>query len=130
MKAYKYFLLTVFCFIASAAKLSAQQRISGQVSDAMGPLMMVNVVEVDETGRFVEATTTDINGNFSIRVKNTKDKLQFSYIGYKTQLLPIGERKVFNVIMKDENLIEEVVIKAVAKRSAGGLEIPEREMSI
>ncbi len=108
----------------------AQVIVTGTVADEIEPLMMVNVVEVDETGRFVEATTTDINGNFSIRVKNTKDKLQFSYIGYKTQLLPIGDRKVFNIIMKDENLIEEVVIKATVKRSAGGLEIPEREMSI
>ena len=108
----------------------AQVIVTGTVADEIEPLMMVNVVEVDETGRFIEATTTDINGNFSIRVKNTKDKLQFSYIGYKTQLLPIGDRKVFNIIMKDENLIEEVVIKATVKRSAGGLEIPEREMSI
>ena len=58
MKAYKYIVLTVFCLIASTATLKAQQRISGQICDDMGPLMMVNVVEVDETGRFVEATTT------------------------------------------------------------------------
>ena len=47
MKVYKYILLSVLCFIASATTLSAQQRISGQISDVMGPLMMVNVVEMD-----------------------------------------------------------------------------------
>lgn len=128
MKNRLYIMMLMLCMGLSS--VYAQVIVTGTVADEIEPLMMVNVVEVDETGRFVEATTTDINGNFSIRVKNTKDKLQFSYIGYKTQLLPIGDRKVFNIIMKDENLIEEVVIKATVKRSAGGLEIPEREMSI
>ena len=126
----KLYILLIVLFGMGVSSAHAQVIVSGTVADEIEPLMMVNVVEVDETGRFVEATTTDINGNFSIRIKNTKDKLQFSYIGYKTQLLPIGDRKVFNIVMKDENLIEEVVIKAVAKRSAGGLDIPEREMSI
>ena len=126
----KLYILLILALGMGFSSARAQVIISGTVADEIEPLMMVNVGEVDETGRFVEATTTDINGNFSIRIKNTKDKLQFSYIGYKTQLLPIGDRKVFNIIMKDENLIEEVVIKAVAKKSAGGLEIPEREMSI
>ena len=126
----KLYILLFLAFGIGVSSAYSQVIVSGTVADDIEPLMMVNVVEVDETGRFVEATTTDINGNFSIRVKNTKDKLQFSYIGYKTQLLPIGDRKVFNIIMKDENLIEEVIIKAVAKKSAGGLEIPEREMSI
>ena len=128
MKNRLYIMMLMLCMGISS--VYAQVIVTGTVADEIEPLMMVNVVEVDETGRFVEATTTDINGNFSIRVKNTKDKLQFSYIGYKTQLLPIGDRKVFNIIMKDENLIEEVVIKATVKKSAGGLEIPEREMSI
>ena len=128
MKNRLYIMMLMLCMGLSS--VYAQVIVTGTVADEIEPLMMVNVVEVDETGRFVEATTTDINGNFSIRVKNTKDKLQFSYIGYKTQLLPIGDRKVFNIIMKDENLIEEVVIKATVKKSAGGLEIPEREMSI
>ena len=122
-----YILVTMLCVSMSSA--FAQVIVTGTVADEIEPLMMVNVVEVDEAGRFVEATTTDMNGNFSMRVKNTKDKLQFSYIGYTTQLLPIGDRKVFNIVMKDENLIEEVVIKATVKKSTGGLEIPEREIS-
>ena len=114
-----YILVTMLCVSISSA--FAQVIVTGTVADEIEPLMMVNVVEVDESGRFVEATTTDMNGNFSMRVKNTKDKLQFSYIGYKTQLLPIGDRKVFNIVMKDENLIEEVVIKATVKKSTGSV---------
>lgn len=123
-----YMVMAMLCMGMSS--VLAQVIVTGTVADALEPLMMVNVVEVDETGRFVEATTTDMNGNFSLRVKNTKDKLQISYIGYKTELLPIGDRRVFNIVMKDENMIEEVVIKAVVKKNMGGLDIPEREMSI
>ena len=83
MKVYKYILLTVLCFIASATTLKAQQRISGQVSDAMGPLMMVNVVEIDKDNRIVEHSTTDFDGNFSMIVKNNKNKLKFSYVGFQ-----------------------------------------------
>ena len=99
-----YILVMMLCVSMSSA--FAQVIITGNVADAIEPLMMVNVVEVDEAGRFVEATTTDMNGDFSMRVKNTNDKLQISYIGYETQLLPIGERRVFNVVMKDENQIQ------------------------
>ena len=130
MKAYKYFLLTVFCFIASAATLSAQQRISGQVSDEMGPLMMVNVVEVDKDGRFINHATTDFDGNFTMIVKNNKNKLKITYVGFKDEILEIGDRTVFNVVMKDENLIEEVVIKAKPRTNSGGLNILEREVSV
>ena len=130
MKVYKYFLLTVLCFVASITTLSAQQRISGQVSDAMGPLMMVNVVEVDKDGRFINHATTDFDGNFTMIVKNNKNKLKITYVGFKDEILEIGDRTVFNVVMKDENLIEEVVIKAKPRTSSGGLNILEREVSV
>ena len=130
MKRYKYILLTVFCFIASATTLSAQQRISGQISDAMGPLMMVNVVEVDKDNRYVNHTTTDFDGNFTMIVKSNKNRLEISYVGFKKEVLEIGDRTVFNVVMKDETLIEEVIIQAKPRTNTGGLNILEREVSV
>lgn len=55
----------------------AQVIITGNVADAIEPLMMVNVVEVDEAGRFVEATTTDMNGDFSMRIKIRRISCRF-----------------------------------------------------
>ena len=130
MKIYKYILLAVFCFIASSATLSAQQRISGQISDDMGPLMMVNVVEMDKDNRYVNHATTDFDGNFTMIVKNNKNKLKISYVGFKDEILEIGDRTVFNVVMKDENLIQEVVIQAKPRTNSGGLNILEREVSV
>ena len=130
MKVIKYILLSVVCFIASAATLSAQQRISGQISDAMGPLMMVNVVEIDKDNRIVEHSTTDFDGNFTMIVKNTKNKLKISYVGFKDEVLEIGTRTVFNITMKDDNQIEEVIIEAKPRTNSGGLNILEREVSV
>ena len=130
MKVYRYILLTILCFVASATTLNAQQRISGQVSDAMGPLMMVNVVEIDKDNRIVEHSTTDFDGNFTMIVKNNKNKLKFSYVGFQDVVLEIGTRTVFNVTMKDDNQIEEVVIQARARSKSGGLDILEREVSV
>ena len=130
MKVYKYILLSVLCFIASAASLSAQQRISGQISDVMGPLMMVNVVEMDSENRYVNHATTDFDGNFTMIVKNNKNKLKVTYVGFKDVVLEIGTRTVFNIVMQDDNQIEEVVIKAKPRSKSGGLDILEREVSV
>ncbi len=46
--------------------------ISGTVNDSFGPVMMANVVELDGANRIVASTQTDINGNFSFKLKNTQ----------------------------------------------------------
>ena len=130
MKVYKYILLSVLCFIASVATLSAQQRISGQISDAMGPLMMVNVVEIDKDNRIVEHATTDFDGNFTMIVKNNKNKLKVSYVGFQDVILEIGTRTVFNITMKDDNQIQEVIVEAKPRTRSGGLDILEREVAV
>ena len=61
-------LRVIFLFLAFSTTSFAQQAgqiISGTVSDAMGPVMMANVVEIDASNRIVSSTQTDINGNFS-----------------------------------------------------------------
>ena len=128
MKAFKYLVLSIFSLVA--VQVSAQTRISGQISDVMGPLMMVNVVEIDKDNRIVEHTTTDFDGNFVMLVKNTKNKLKISYVGFKDEVLEIGDRTVFNITMKDDNQIEEVVIEARPRTNTGGLNILEREVSV
>lgn len=128
MKVYKYILLSIICLFATQA--NAQQRISGQVSDAMGPLMMANVVEIDKDNRIVEHATTDFDGNFTMIVKNNKNKLKFTYVGYKEQILEIGTRTIFNITMSEDNALEEVVIQAKPRTNTGGLNILEREVSV
>lgn len=123
-------LLTLCCLVGTSAFAQKSARISGKVfSDSEGPLMMVNVTERDNSDRIIEATITDMEGNFSMVVKNTSNHLEVSYIGYKTQKLEIGSRTVFNIKMIEDNVIEEVVITAKPRRQSGALDILEREVS-
>ena len=120
-------LLTCFCTLAQA-QVKAGDVISGTVSDDIEPLMMVNVVEVDNNNRIVAHGVTDINGNFSFRCVNPKDHIQVSYIGYQKQTLPIN-KKVFKIVLKSNTQIQTVEVKAVRKTQSSGLQIPVTEIS-
>ena len=102
--------------------------ISGVVADSEGPLMMVNVIEIDASDRIIAHDITDINGEFSFRLGNPKDMLKVSYVGYETVVLPFNKSR-FDIMLKDATAIEEVVIKADRVTENTGLAIPEREVS-
>ena len=128
-KTFKYLFLALCCLIGTAA-MAQGVRISGTVNAVDGPVMMCNVTERDANNRIVSAAQTDINGNFSMEIKNTKNKLQVSYIGYKTVNVPIGDKTVFDIMMEDENTLKEVVVRAKPKFRQGGLVIPKNEVSV
>ena len=111
--------------------MMAQGRvISGTVEDAMGPVMMANVVERDANNRIVNATQTDMMGNFSMKINNPKNKLVVSYVGSKTKTMTIGEQKTFNIRLEDDKTtLGEVKVTGRRTRS-GGLNIDKREVSV
>lgn len=129
MSKYKFLLTLLFAVIAQT--MWAQSKvISGTVEDAMGPIMMANVVERDANNRIVSATQTDMMGNFSMEIKNPKNKLVFSYVGNKTKIVNIGNQTTFNIKMESENTtVSEVVVKG-RRTSSGGLNIDKREISV
>ena len=125
----KYLLLAAFAMVSAFA--SAQGiRISGTVMAPDGPVMMCNVTERDANNRIVSASQTDINGNFSMEIKSTANKLQVSYIGYKTKTVPIGDKTVFDIEMEDQQTLKEVVVVAKKRFNHGGLAIPANEVSV
>ena len=126
----KKILLTALLGVISQLVMAQGIRISGTLSDNDGPIMMANVVEVDANNRIVSAAQTDFDGNFSMTVRSTKNKLKFSYVGDKTQVLSIGDRTVFKVKLQPENTqLKEVVVKS--KRSnSGGLMISKKAVTV
>ena len=114
--------------VGSAFAQKVGDIISGTVVDDFGPVMAANVVELDAANRIVANAVTDMNGNFSFRLKNPKNKLRVTYVGYKTVTLPINKVK-FNIRMKDENQIQEVVVTQKKKADGSGLAIPLDEIS-
>ncbi len=115
-------------FSTTAFAQQAGHIISGTVSDAMGPVMMANVVEIDASNRIVSSTQTDINGNFSFKIKDPKHKLRFSFVGCKTMTLPIKD-EVYNVMLEDQTTLKEVTVTSKRRAGGSGLSIPKDEMS-
>ena len=114
--------------IINAFAQQAGDVISGTVVDDFGPVVMANVVEIDAANRIVASTVTDINGNFSFRVKNVKDKLRISFVGYKTQTFRF-DRTHYEVTMVDATQISEVTVTARRRTDGAGLQIPLDEIS-
>ena len=101
----KLFTLLIALLLGVAA--SAQTvKVTGTVSDAIGPAIGMSVVEKGTTN----GTTTDLDGNFELNVKPGAT-LEISGIGYKTQLIPVGDRTNFIVTLEEDNeLLDEVVV--------------------
>lgn len=127
MKRLTLIIISLVCLIAAKAQ-QAGDIISGTITDEMGPVMMANVVEIDASNRIVASTTTDMNGNFSFKLKNPKDKLRVTFVGYKTVTLPFNKTK-FNVKMQDATQIKEVTVVAKKRAGGSGLNIPIDEIS-
>jgi len=97
------FIVTFFCF----GFISAQQTVTGTVSDESGPLPGVNVLEQGTSN----GTTTDFDGNYSLRVGENAI-LVFSYVGYQTQEVAVNNRSVVNLNMaiSSESLDDVIVV--------------------
>ena len=119
--------LIIFHFSSSVAQ-QAGDIISGTVSDDFGPVMMANVVEIDAANRIVASAVTDMSGNFSFKLKNPKDKLRVTYVGYKTVTLPFNKTK-YSIKLQDATQIQNVTITATKRSGGSGLSIPVDEIS-
>ena len=80
--------------------------ITGVVIDENNePLIGVTVMPVGAQGGAV----TDFDGKYSITVPQSVKQIQFSYVGYTTQVVDItGE--TLNITMKSDNALQEVVV--------------------
>ncbi|HVG16786.1 MAG TPA: TonB-dependent receptor [Chitinophagaceae bacterium] len=116
----KNFFLLLFTLFVSEYVLAQSSEVKGQVSDAKSgnPLSGVTVVEVNQNDRQVNGTNTDNDGNFSIRISNSSNKLRFSFIGYETASENLTGRTTINVRLYQDTSrkgMDEVVV--VARRA-------------
>ena len=88
---------------------NTQRVISGRVTDAANdaPLVGVNVVEKGTNN----GTITDINGVYQLTVSDSSATLVFSYIGYETLEVEIGNRTVLDLkLSPDITKLQEVIV--------------------
>ena len=128
MRLLKSMILMLALLLTTTVSAQTISSVHGTVSDDMGPLMGATVCEIDGTGRIINSAVTDLNGNFTMKVKNQKDKIRFTYVGMKAQILPIT-KTTFNINMASATQIKEVVVKSKKRMQGNALPIPEREIS-
>lgn len=92
------------------------KKITGVVSDAMGPIIGANVLEKGTTNGVI----TDVDGNYSIMVTKSPASLQFSYIGMKTVEKEFTAATRFDLKMESSaEMVDEVVVVAYGVRKKG-----------
>ncbi len=102
--------MCVFCVAAIPDMFAQQIKVTGKVTDSTNEGMPGVNVQVKGTAT---GTITDFDGNYSIDVPDSKSTLVFSFIGYVTQQVPVGGKKVLNVQLKDDTqTLDEVVVVA------------------
>ena len=103
-------LLCKFCLFAVFAVMpslvSAQTLAKGQVLDASNETIIGATVV--EKGNPKNATVTDLDGNFSLKLQNSKNVI-ISYIGMVTQDLPASDNMKV-ILQEDNSTLEEVVV--------------------
>ena len=85
-------------------------RVTGTVSDDYGELLPGVSVTVRGTNIGI---STDANGEFALTIPSDTCVMQFSYIGFKSQEIKVGSRRIFAVVMLEAMAeLEEVVVVA------------------
>ena len=107
-KIFLLFLLVIGCISASYAQ-EQQIEVTGTVTDVnKEPLIGVNITVKNMPGFGV---MTDINGKYKIKVPDYST-LIFSYVGFQSKEVLVKDKKVIDVIMKEDenNVLDEVTI--------------------
>lgn len=108
----RLFLTSAFVLFTLGSYLLAQTTIiKGKISDQSSqPLIGATVLEKGSSNGVV----TDLNGDYSISISDPSSILQFSYIGFLSKEVIVGNRTIINVTMNEEGKeLEEFVVTAL-----------------
>lgn len=107
MKNFKIFLFNVMLLLPLV--MFAQQTVKGKVTEATGGTALPGV------GVIIKGTTvgtaTDFDGNYTLEKVKPSDVLVFSYVGFNTQSITVGNNSTINIVLTESaESLEEVVI--------------------
>lgn len=115
-------LVLLVCWgLSIVAQAQQSRKISGKVSSGVDGAGMPGVNVLIKGSQM--GTTTDGSGRYTIDVKGDNAVLVFSYIGYKTEETPVGNRSVVDLTLQEsaETLQEAVVTALGIKREERSL---------
>jgi len=102
-------IVLIFAACLTGINSYAQSRaVSGKVIDASGaPIAGASVIVVGNESIY---TVTDLDGNFALEVPAGAN-LNVSFIGYKSQVVAVGNQRTFEItLIEDTEVLEEVVV--------------------
>lgn len=101
-------ILLLICFILSVQLITAQTRqVKGRIADTHGDEVIG--ASIREKGT-TNGTVTDIDGAFTLTVQQNAI-LEISYIGYKSQEVPVAGTSFLQITLEEDNLLlGEVVV--------------------
>ncbi|MDF4201507.1 SusC/RagA family TonB-linked outer membrane protein [Maribacter sp. SA7] len=105
----KHFLLVLTVFMINM--VNAQETITGIVTDTDGnTIPYVNIL----LSGTVTGSTTNENGVYTINVPNLSGSIEFSVLGFETQVVSINNRRTINITLADSSeVLDEVVLTAL-----------------
>ena len=101
--------MLILLFFSTAMVLAQEKTVSGTVTDQNGmPLLGVNILVKGTSS----GTQTDFDGNYTLNCESN-DILVFSFLGFATQEITVGNQNVINVNLEESAAqLETVVITA------------------
>ena len=108
--------LLTFCLLLFAGSAIAQKGrvITGRVYSTPNNQTLESVT-VTEKGTNNSVTST-ADGMYRIQLTRDNSALVFSYVGYGSKELPVGEATTLNATLSNETLLDEVVVTAFGIR--------------
>ncbi len=102
-------LLIALCCFHSLSTFAQDRSVTGKVTDKKDgqPMTGVTVVVKGTT----KGASTDIDGNYSVELTPGEDSLLYSFIGYTTLVIKVGDRNVVDAAMSvDVTTLSEMVV--------------------
>ncbi|WP_448778788.1 SusC/RagA family TonB-linked outer membrane protein [Bacteroides congonensis] len=111
-------LLTLF-LILSVEVFAQGVTVKGKVTDSEGePIIGATVKEKDKKAGII----TDLEGEFSLKVSSKFAKLEISYIGMKSVIVPAGSGASLKIVLEEDNkMLDEVVVVGYGTSRRGDL---------
>jgi TonB-linked SusC/RagA family outer membrane protein len=108
----KYKFIWLFIAVLCSAATFGQITVKGTVKDKGAvPIPGVNVFAKGTK----TTTVTDFDGNYSIVVADNKSELEFSFVGFITQVVKVGGQTAIAVVLQESSqALEEVVVVGYA----------------
>ena len=99
---FTFIFATLFCMV-----LAAQHDVSGTVTSADGEALVgVSIAEIGT----INGTTTDIDGSYTLQVSGKNALIEFSYTGFKPQIVEVGGQSTIDMVLSAGVTLGEVLV--------------------